>query len=99
MRRVAMVLATVGLIAATAAPNVAYAKHGHGGEIALGIIGGLLVGNSIASLQPSYVAPQPYYPPQYYDPPAAYYGPPAVFDAPPPAYYQAVPYGYASDDD
>lgn len=55
MRRVALVLATVGLIAATTMPD----SHGH--DIALGIIGGLPVRSSIPSLQPSYAAPKAYY--------------------------------------
>ena len=63
-------------------PGTAYAKHGEGAAIALGIIGGALAGAAIASsTAPAYyaappvysVAPAPVY--SYAPPPAAYYAP------------------------
>jgi hypothetical protein len=63
-------------------PGTAYAKHGDGAAIALGIIGGALAGAAIASsTAPAYyaappvysVAPAPVY--SYAPPPAAYYAP------------------------
>lgn len=68
----------------------AYAKHGNGAAIALGIIGGALAGAAIASGTPlAYATPPAYYYPypsqayvavpaptySYAPPPAAYYGP------------------------
>ena len=98
MRRVALVVAAVGLVAATAAPNAAYAKHGNGAGIALGIIGGMVAGAAIASSEYEYTAPYSYYykpqPQVYYSPPA-YYAPPRAYYYGSPSYYQAAPYGYA----
>ena len=74
-------------------PRTAYARHGDGAAIALGILGGALAGAAIASAGPGYYAA----PPAYYYPyaPAAYsIAPaPAYYYAPPPAaYYGPVPY-------
>ena len=79
----------VGLVA-VAAPNAAQARHGNGAAIALGVLGGALVGATIASSpSPAHYVPAPsyYYAPQPYYPAPAYYAPPA--------YYQRSPYGYA----
>jgi len=74
-------------------PGTAYAKHGNGAAIALGILGGALAGAAIASATPpAYAAPPVYYypyPPQVYVPVPA----PAYHYAPPPAaYYAPAPY-------
>jgi hypothetical protein len=68
------------------APQPAYAKHGNGAAIALGILGGALAGAAIASAAaPAYYAA----PPTYYYP----YAPQVYSVAPPPAaYYAPVPY-------
>ncbi len=84
---VALVIAAVSLTS----PGTAYAKHGNGAGIALGILGGALAGAAIASATaPGYYAAPPayYYPyaPQIYSPPPAYYY------APPPTYYAPTPY-------
>lgn len=75
-------------------PRTAYARHGDGAAIALGILGGALAGAAIASSAgPGYYAAPPayYYP---YAPPAYSIAPaPAYYYAPPPAaYYGPVPY-------
>jgi hypothetical protein len=76
-------------------PGTAYARHGDGAAIALGILGGALAGAAIASSTgPGYYAA----PPAYYYPyaPPVYYSiapAPAYYYAPPPAaYYAPVPY-------
>ena len=89
-----MVLAfavTAGLLTS---PGTAYAKHGNGAAIALGILGGALAGAAIASSPPL----------GYYAAPPAYYYPPALpvysvvpapvysYVPPPAAYYAPVPY-------
>jgi hypothetical protein len=74
-------------------PRTAYARHGDGVAIALGILGGALAGAAIASAGPGYyAAPSAYYYP--YAPPAYSIAPaPAYYYAPPPAaYYGPVPY-------
>jgi hypothetical protein len=88
--RAGAVAAITATLAATAVPNPAYARHGNGAGIALGIIGGMLAGAAIASSQSGYAASPAYYyqPPQAYEAPQAYYGQPA--------YYEPAPYGYAS---
>jgi hypothetical protein len=74
-------------------PGTAYARHGDGAAIALGILGGALAGAAIASTGPGYYAGPPAYyypdaPPVYSIAPA-----PAYYYAPPPAaYYAPVPY-------
>ena len=76
-------------------PGTAYAKHGNGAAIALGILGATLAGAAIASsAAPGYYAAPPtyYYP---YSPPQAYVTVPApgYYYAPPPAaYYGPTPY-------
>ena len=92
---VALVIAAVSLTS----PGTAYARHGNGAGIALGILGGALAGAAIASATaPGYYAPPPayYYPyaPQIYSaPPAYYYTPaPAYYYAPAPTYYAPTPY-------
>jgi hypothetical protein len=75
-------------------PGTAYAKHGNGAAIALGILGGALAGAAIASsTAPGYYAAPPayYYP---YAPPVYSVAPaPAYSYTPPPAaYYAPVPY-------
>ena len=85
-------------------PETAYAKHGNGAAIALGVISGTLAGAAIASsTAPGYYAAPPtyYYPPA---PPAYYVAPAPVYSyVPPPAvHYLPVPYYgpgfYYSDD-
>jgi hypothetical protein len=88
IKRAGAVTAIALALTAAAAPNMAYARHGHGARIALGIIGTMLAGAAIASAQPGYLGPPAYYyQPQGYDTPPGYYGPPA-------GYYQPSPYGY-----
>jgi hypothetical protein len=83
--RGAAVVAIAATLGATAVPNAAYAKHGNGAGIALGIIGGMLAGAAIASAQSGYAAPPGYY---YQEQPQVYYSPPPYY-APPSAYYSA----------
>jgi hypothetical protein len=64
-------------------PGNAYARHGDGAAIALGILGGALAGAAITSS----TAPGYYAPPAYYYP----YAPPAYAVAPAPAYYYPPP--------
>jgi hypothetical protein len=74
-------------------PGAAYARHGDGAAIALGILGGALAGAAIASsTAPGYYpAPPAYYYP--YAPPVYSVAPaPAYSYAPPAAYYAPVPY-------
>jgi hypothetical protein len=83
-------VATVSLTS----PGTAYARHGNGAAIALGILGGALAGVAIASSTGPgyYAAPLAYYYP--YAPPIYPVAPaPAYYYAPPPAaYYGPVPY-------
>ena len=76
-----------------ALPETAYARHGDGAAIALGILGGALAGAAIsAGAAPGYYAAPPvyYYP---YAPPAYSVAPPAYYYAPPAAaYYAPAPY-------
>ncbi|HYU14110.1 MAG TPA: hypothetical protein VEK82_16140 [Stellaceae bacterium] len=88
IKRAGGVAAIALALTAAAAPNMAYARHGQGAGIALGIIGTMLAGAAIASAQAGYAAPPAYYyQPQGYDTPPGYYEPPA-------GYYQPSPYGY-----
>ncbi len=88
IKRAGAVTAVAVALTAAAAPNIAYARHGGGAGIALGIIGTMLAGAAIASSQPAYAAPPAYYyQPQGYDAAPGYYGPAA-------GYYQSSPYGY-----
>jgi hypothetical protein len=68
-------------------PGTAYARHGNGAAIALGILGGALAGAAIASS-----AGAGYYaaPPAYYYP----YAPPVYSVAPAPAYSYALAAAY-----
>jgi hypothetical protein len=67
-----------------ASPGTAYARHGDGAAIALGILAGALAGAAIASSTgPGYYAA----PPAYYYP----YAPPVYSIAPAPTYYYAPP--------
>src|SRR5215471_13488853 len=89
-----MVLAFAVTAGSLTSPGTAYAKHGDGAAIALGIIGGALAGAAIASSTAPgyYAAPAPYYYP--YAPPVYSVAPVPVYSyAPPPAaYYPPVPY-------
>lgn len=82
-RRTGRALTTAAFVAAAislTSPEAAYARHGNGAAIALGILGGALAGAAIASTgAPGYYAP----PPAYYDP----YPPPPYSIAPAPSYY------------
>ena len=89
-----MVLTLAVSVSALTSPGTAYAKHGNGAAIALGILGGALAGAAIGSSTPLgyYAAPPAYYyppaPPVYSVVPA-----PVYFYVPPPAaYYAPVPY-------
>lgn len=64
------VLATVALAAGLSTPQ-AYA-HGNGGDIAAGIIGGIIIGGILQQHTP------PQYPPYYPTPPVVGYPPPPV---------------------
>ena len=87
-----MVLMLAVSVGSVTSPGAAYAKHGNGAAIALGILGGALAGAAIASS----TAPGYYAPPTYYYPyaPRIYSVAPAPFYsyAPPPAVYAPVPY-------
>jgi hypothetical protein len=99
LKRAGAVATIAVTLTAAAAPNAAYARHGSGADIALGILGGVLAGAAIASSQPGYAAAPAYYyqAPAYYAPqPAYYYAPPEAHYSPPPAYYRPAPYGYAA---
>jgi hypothetical protein len=110
-RRTGQGLTAVALVVIAAvsltSPSTAYAKHGNGAGIALGILGGALAGAAIASATAPgyYAAPPAYYYPyapyRYSAPPAYYYSPaPAYYYAPAPAYYAPTPYyGRPYDDD
>jgi hypothetical protein len=93
-RRTGRGLATVAFILATVSltsPGTAYARHGNGAGIALGILGGALAGAAIAAATtPGYYAA----PPAYYYPyaPQAYSPPPAYYYTPPPNYFTPTPY-------
>ena len=74
-------------------PGTAYARHGDGAAIALGILGGALAGAAISAgagpgYYPAAPAYYPYAPPAYsvVPAPAYYYAPPAA------PYYAPVPY-------
>jgi hypothetical protein len=89
-----MVLTLAVSAASLASSGTAYAKHGNGAAIALGVLGGALAGAAIASSTTPgyYTAPPAYYYP--YAPPV-YSGAPApvYYYVPPPAvYYAPVPY-------
>lgn len=89
-----LVVLTFALTAVSlTSPDTAYAKHGNGAAIALGILGGALAGAAIASAPPpAYAAPLGYY---YPYPAPAYVAvpPPVYYYAPPPAaYYAPAPY-------
>src|SRR5215472_1295319 len=79
-------------VGALTLPGTAYAKHGSGAAIALGILGGALAGAAIASATTPgyYAAPPAYYypyaPKAYATPPGYYYTPPTTYYSPP-AYY------------
>ena len=89
-----MVLTLAVSVGALTSPGAAYAKHGNGAAIALGILGGALAGAAIASSSPPgyYATPPTYYPP--YAPPVYSAVPAPVYSyaPPPPAYYAPVPY-------
>jgi hypothetical protein len=102
--RALMVITLAVSVGSLTSPGTAYAKHGNGAAIALGILGGALAGAAIASSPgPGYYAA----PPAYYYPyaPRVYSVAPApVYSyAPPPAvYYAPVPYygpGFYDRDD
>ena len=91
-----VVLALTVSVASLTSPGTAYAKHGNGAAIALGILGGALAGAAIGSgSAPGYYAAPPvyYYP---YAPPVYSVAPAPVYSyaPPPPAYYAPVPYYY-----
>jgi hypothetical protein len=97
VRRIARGLVVLTLavsVASLTSPGTAYAKHGNGAAIALGILGGTLAGAAIASSPAPgyYAAPPAYYHP--YAPPVYSVAPAPVYSyAPPPAaYYAPVPY-------
>ena len=94
IRRGPMVLAFAVTAGSLTPPETAYAKHGDGAAIALGIIGGALAGAAIASSTAPvyYAAPPSYYYP--YAPPVYSVAPAPLYSyAPPPAaYYAPVPY-------
>jgi hypothetical protein len=107
-RRIAPSLVVLTLtvsVASLTSPGTAYAKHGNGAAIALGILGGAVAGAAIASSPAPgyYAAPPAYYYP--YAPPVYSVAPAPVYSyAPPPAvYYAPVPYYgprfYDRDDD
>jgi hypothetical protein len=95
-RRTGRTIVALAFVAATVSltlPGTAFAKHGNGAAIALGILGGALAGAAIASSTPPgyYAAPPvnyyPYAPPGYSVAPA-----PTYYPAPPTAYYAPAPY-------
>ena len=96
MGRGLVALALAVAVVSLSSPETAYAKHGSGAAIALGILGGALAGAAIVSATPpAYAAPPSYYypyPPQAYAPAPAYYGPPAAAYYAPPPYYGSVYY-------
>jgi hypothetical protein len=100
-----VVLTLTVSVASLTLPGTAYAKHGNGAAIALGILGGALAGAAIASSPASgyYAAPPAYYYP--YAPPVYSVAPAPVYSyaPPPPVYYTPAPYYgprfYDRDDD
>ena len=92
--RALMALTLAVAAVSVTSPGTAYARHGDGAAIALGILGGALAGAAIASSTPPgyYGAPPAYYYP--YAPPAYAVAPaPAYYYLPPaPAYYAPAPY-------
>jgi hypothetical protein len=100
-----VVLTLTVSVASLTLPGTAYAKHGNGAAIALGILGGALAGAAIASSPAPgyYAAPPAYYYP--YAPPVYSVAPAPVYSyAPsPPVYYAPAPYYgpkfYDRDDD
>ena len=103
--RTAVAFAFAVAAVSVTSPETAFAKHGNGAAIALGILGGALAGAAIAgSPPPAYYAAPPVY---YYPYPAPAYsvapGPAYYYPAPPAAYYPPVPYSgpnyYYGDDD
>ena len=77
-----VVLTLTVSVASLTSPETAYAKHGNGAAIALGILGGALAGAAIGSgPAPGYYAA----PPAYYYP----YAPPVYSVAPAPIYFYA----------
>src|SRR5215471_13813023 len=94
-----MVLTLAVSVSALTSPGTAYAKHGNGAAIALGILGGALAGAAIASATPPgyYAAPPAYYypyePQVYTAPPGGYYTPPATYYSPPAYYGSGYYYG------
>jgi hypothetical protein len=108
VRRIARGLVVLTLtvsVASLTSPGTAYAKHGNGAAIALGILGGALAGAAIGSgpAPGYYAAPPAYYYP--YAPPVYSVAPAPVYSyaPPPPVYYAPVPYYgprfYDRDDD
>jgi hypothetical protein len=92
-RGLVAVIFAVAMVSLTS-PGTAYAKHGNGAAIALGILGGALAGAAIASsTAPAYYAAPPayYYP---YAPPVYSVAPAQAYSYAPPAaeYYAPVPY-------
>ena len=112
LTRAGTVAVVTAALATTVAPNAAFARHGSGSDIALGILGGVLVGSAIGSAAipyyggysyPYYAAPTPSYyyapaPSYYYAPQPSYYYQPSYY-SPQPAYDQQAPYGYAGYND
>jgi len=90
MKRILLnISAIIAVVSLTAAPMSAHAR-GHG-NIALGVVGGVVVGAALASAVNPYGYGYPYYAapaPAYYYPPPAYYAPNQ--------YYRSgySPYGY-----
>jgi hypothetical protein len=108
VRRIARSLAVLMLtvsVASLTSPGTAYAKHGNGAAVALGILGGALAGAAIASSPTPgyYAAPPAYFYP--YAPPVYSVAPAPVYSnaPPPPVYYAPAPYYgprfYGRDDD
>ena len=100
-----VVLTLTVSVASLTLPGTAYAKHGNGAAIALGILGGALAGAAIASSSAPgyYAAPPAYYYP--YAPPVYSVAPAPVYSnaPPPPVCYAPAPYYgprfYGRDDD
>ena len=78
-----MALALAVTAVSVTSPGTAYAGHGDGAAIALGIVGGALAGAAISSTAPGYYGALPAY---YYP-----YAPPGYAVAPAPAYYYSPP--------
>jgi hypothetical protein len=93
--RALMALTLAVAAVSVTSPGTAYARHGDGAAIALGILGGALAGAAIASsTAPGYYgAPPAYYYPSYATPAYAVEPAPAYYYSPPAAYYYApAPY-------